>query len=146
MFWSVHSGIIAAIAVVFGRYAVLFLPASLQSDAAIRTIAVAVIIALSVLNYAGVRGGGRVQTALTIIKVAAIAMLVACGFLFAPASVPDAANTWPSTSRRTDGPVRSQARACHAPSPTSTPEERVARPAEPLTTQLGRPSSTCSLN
>jgi len=84
MFWSVHSGIIAAIAVVFGRYAVVLLPASFQSDATIRALAVAVILGLSVLNYAGVRGGGRVQTVLTIVKVSAIALLVVCGFLFAP--------------------------------------------------------------
>src|SRR5829696_2292849 len=84
MFWSVHSGIIAAIAVVFGRYAVVLLPPSFHSDGAIRTLAVFVIMALSLLNYAGVRGGGRVQTVLTIVKVAAIALLVVCGFLFAP--------------------------------------------------------------
>ena len=84
MFWSVHSGIIAAIAVVFGRYAVVFLPTSFQSDAVIRAVAVAVIVALSALNYVGVRGGGRVQTVLTIVKVTAIALLVVCGFLAAP--------------------------------------------------------------
>ena len=72
MFWSVHSGIIAAIAVVFARYASVFLPAPLQGDAATRTLAVGVILALSAVNYAGVRGGSRLQTTLTIAKVAAI--------------------------------------------------------------------------
>jgi basic amino acid/polyamine antiporter, APA family len=83
MFWSVHSGIIAAIAVVFGRYAVVFLPASLQSDATIRALAVGVIAALSGLNYFGVRSGGRVQTMLTIVKVLAIGVLVTGGLVIA---------------------------------------------------------------
>lgn len=80
MFWSVHSGIIAAIAVVFGRYAAVFLPADLQGHAAERTLAVTVILALSAVNYAGVRAGSRLQTGLTILKVAAIAALVIAGF------------------------------------------------------------------
>jgi len=83
MFWSVHSGIIAAIAVVFGRYAVVFLPGSLQSDATIRALAVGVITALSALNYFGVRSGGRLQTALTIAKVLAIGLLVVAGLVVA---------------------------------------------------------------
>lgn len=81
MFWSVHSGIIAAIAVVFGRYASLFLPPSLQSDAAVRGLAVGIIVALSGVNYVGVRSGSRVQTVLTVVKVGAIAVLVIAGFL-----------------------------------------------------------------
>jgi APA family basic amino acid/polyamine antiporter len=81
MFWSVHSGIIAAIAVVFGRYAIVLLPESAQGDIGIRALAVAVIVALSVVNYVGVRAGGRLQTSLTIVKVAAIALLVVAGFL-----------------------------------------------------------------
>lgn len=89
MFWSVHSGIIAAIAVVFGRYAVVFLPGSLQSDATIRALAVGVITALSALNYFGVRSGGRLQTALTIAKVLAIGLLVVAGLVVA-APVPAA--------------------------------------------------------
>ena len=83
MFWSVHSGIIAAIAVVFGRYASLFLPASLQGDTTVRALAVAVIVVLSGVNYVGVRAGGRVQTLLTMVKIAAIAALVVAGFLLA---------------------------------------------------------------
>ena len=95
MFWSVHSGIIAAIAVVFGRYAVVLLPPSFQSDAVIRALAVAVIVALSALNYVGVRGGGRVQTVLTVVKVAAIALLVVCGFLVAPMAAPGPISSLP---------------------------------------------------
>ena len=88
MFWSVHSGIIAAIAVVFGRYAIVLLPESAQGDVGIRVLAVAVIVALSAINYIGVRAGGRLQTSLTIVKVAAIALLVVAGFLVSGASTP----------------------------------------------------------
>jgi APA family basic amino acid/polyamine antiporter len=84
MFWSVHSGIIAAIAVVFGRYASVFLPAEMQTDSTVRALAVGVILTLSAVNYMGVRSSSRVQTVLTIVKVAAIVALVLAGFLFAP--------------------------------------------------------------
>jgi APA family basic amino acid/polyamine antiporter len=88
MFWSVHSGIIAAIAVVFGRYAGVFLPSDLQGDAATRALAVGVILALSAVNYVGVRAGGRLQTALTIVKITAIAALVVAGFSVAAPPMP----------------------------------------------------------
>jgi APA family basic amino acid/polyamine antiporter len=48
MFWSMHSGITAAIAMIFARYAAFFIPAS---DAGIRAIAVILILALSGLNW-----------------------------------------------------------------------------------------------
>jgi APA family basic amino acid/polyamine antiporter len=78
MFWSKHTGIIAAIAMVFARYAAFFVPAG---DRGIRAIAVAVIVVLSGVNYLGVRLGSRVQTILTAAKVAAIVLLVAAGLL-----------------------------------------------------------------
>ena len=62
MFWSMHTGIIAAIATVFARYAAHFVDVG---DTGVRLIAVGVILALSALNYVGVRAGSRVQTALT---------------------------------------------------------------------------------
>ena len=79
MFWTMHTGIIAAIAVVFARYTAFFVPVE---DLGIRAIAVGVILALSALNYAGVRAGSRVQTALTGAKLTAIVVMVAIGFLF----------------------------------------------------------------
>ena len=92
MFWSVHSGIIAAIAIVFARYATGLLPLQSQGDAAVRVVAVSVIILLSAVNYVGVRAGGRLQTGLTIAKVSAIALLVIAG-LAADSAVPvDALN------------------------------------------------------
>jgi APA family basic amino acid/polyamine antiporter len=94
MFWSVHSGIIAAIAVVFARYAVVLLPAGSQGDTAVRVLAVGVILALSAVNYVGVRAGSRVQTTLTLVKVAAIVVLVTAGL--AVEAGPSAAFTSPT--------------------------------------------------
>src|SRR3954454_14835439 len=73
MFWSMHSGIIAAIAMVFGRYFATIVP---LGDFGIRLVAVAGILLLSVINYLGVRPGSSVQTGLTIAKVAAIGALL----------------------------------------------------------------------
>src|SRR5262245_50084155 len=70
MFWSMHSGIIAAIATVFARYAAQFFP---LSDIGLRLAAVAVIMVLSAVNYVGVRHGGLVQNVFTAAKVLAIA-------------------------------------------------------------------------
>ena len=78
MFWTMHSGIVAAIATVFARYAGYVLPVG---AAGTRAIAVAVILALSALNYVGVRAGSRVQTVLTGAKLVAIAALVVAGFV-----------------------------------------------------------------
>jgi basic amino acid/polyamine antiporter, APA family len=77
MFWSMHSGIIAAIAMVFGRYVATLAP---MGDAGIRWTAVGGILALSAINYAGVRPGAAVQTGLTLAKIAAILVLLALLF------------------------------------------------------------------
>jgi APA family basic amino acid/polyamine antiporter len=84
MFWSMHSGIIAAIAVVFARYVAFFVP---LDDTGIRIVAMGAVVALSAVNYAGVRHGSRVQALFTIGKVLAIGLLIAAGFVFG-ASVP----------------------------------------------------------
>src|SRR4029079_16895825 len=73
MFWSMHSGIIAAIAMVFGRYFATIVP---LGDLGIRLVAVAGILVLSAINYLGVRPGSSVQTGLTIANVAAIGVLL----------------------------------------------------------------------
>jgi APA family basic amino acid/polyamine antiporter len=77
MFWSIHSGIIAAVAVIFARYAAYFLP---MSDVLIKGVAIAAILALSAINYIGVRQGSALQTLLTIGKVVAIIFIVVIGF------------------------------------------------------------------
>ena len=79
MFWSVHSGIIAAIAMVFARYLAYFLP--LDADGQ-RLAAVASIGLLTAVNYWGVRQGSLLQTLFTWGKVAVILVLVVLGFAF----------------------------------------------------------------
>jgi APA family basic amino acid/polyamine antiporter len=87
MFWSMHSGIIAAIAMVFARYVATIVP---LGDLGVRLTAVGGIVGLSAINYAGVRPGSAVQTGLTITKIAAIGVLLAVllgfGSLQMPAS------------------------------------------------------------
>jgi APA family basic amino acid/polyamine antiporter len=87
MFWSMHSGIIAAIAMVFGRYAATIVP---LDDLGIRLVAVGGILVLSAINYFGVRPGSAVQTGLTIIKIAAIVVLLVLLFGTGAPQMPDA--------------------------------------------------------
>lgn len=77
MFWIMHSGIIAAIAVVFARYVQFFVPVG---DTGVRMIAIAAIGVLSAINYRGVKQGSAVQLAFTLGKVLAIVLLVVVGF------------------------------------------------------------------
>jgi APA family basic amino acid/polyamine antiporter len=77
MFWSMHSGIIAAIAVIFARYVAYFVP---LSAAGLRGIAVAAILALSAVNYLGVSYGSRLQAVFTFGKLLAIAVMILLGF------------------------------------------------------------------
>ena len=72
-FWSIHTGVIAAIAVVCARYLTVFLPLGVTTEPA---LAVAVIAAVSAVNYVGVRAGTRVQTAITGAKLVALAALL----------------------------------------------------------------------
>jgi APA family basic amino acid/polyamine antiporter len=91
MFWSMHSGIIAIIAIVFARYTAHFFPG--MGDTGVRVVAVGLIVALSGLNYVGVKAGSRVQTALTLAKIAAIGIVVTIGLGFAATSDTPAALT-----------------------------------------------------
>ena len=74
MFWSMHSGIIAAIATVFARYSIALFG---LDDRAVNAIAIGGILALSAVNYVGVRFGSTFQLAVTLVKVAAIGALAA---------------------------------------------------------------------
>jgi APA family basic amino acid/polyamine antiporter len=76
MFWSMHSGIIAAIATVFARYASVFV--GLDP----RAMAVGVIVVLSAVNYVGVRHGGLVQNIFTSAKLLAIAVIIGAGIVW----------------------------------------------------------------
>lgn len=77
MFWSIHSGIIAAISVIFARYLAYFFP---MGDFGIKAVAVGLICMLSAVNYVGVRQGTMVQTLFTLGKVIAIVAIIALGF------------------------------------------------------------------
>ena len=80
MFWTMHTGIIAVIATVFARYAAYFVPMGASGQ---RATAAGIILLLSGVNILGVRYGGLVQNAFTAAKVAAIAILVAAGLVWA---------------------------------------------------------------
>jgi len=67
MFWVMHSGIVAAIAVIIGRY----------SGGNVTVVAIAAILLLSAINYVGVRQGSALQTFFTIVKIAALVVLLA---------------------------------------------------------------------
>ena len=76
-FWSMHTGILAAISIVFARYAAYFVP---LGDTGLRLVAISAIVFLSAINYVGVKFGGRVQTAFTTIKVLAVIAIIILGW------------------------------------------------------------------
>jgi APA family basic amino acid/polyamine antiporter len=78
MFWTMHTGIIAAIATVFARYAAYFVDAG-PTDT--KVLAVGAVLVLSAVNYVGVRQGSLVQTTITIAKVAAIVAIILVAFV-----------------------------------------------------------------
>lgn len=74
MFWSAHSGIIAASSMILARYVAYFYP---LGDTGIKAVAIGAVLLLSAVNYIGVRQGSWLQTAVTIAKLAVIAILLA---------------------------------------------------------------------
>jgi len=79
MFWVMHSGIIAAIAVMLARYVGYFRP---LSDNGIKAVAALVIVGLSAINCLGVRPGSAVQLLLTSAKLLAVAGMLVLLFGF----------------------------------------------------------------
>jgi len=79
MFWTMHTGIIAAIATVFARYVGYFTP---LGDMGTKGVAMAAVLVLSAVNYRGVRHGSVLQTVFTAGKLLAILALVALGLTF----------------------------------------------------------------
>lgn len=88
MFWTMHSGIIAAIAVIVARYAGYFVA---LGEGGVKAVAIGVILVLSGVNYAGVRQGSALQTVLTAAKVLAILLIFV--FAFAVAAPPHSATS-----------------------------------------------------
>jgi APA family basic amino acid/polyamine antiporter len=93
MFWTMHTGIIAAVAVVFARYVSYFAP---TGDVGLTLYAIAAIVVLSAVNYVGVRSGSVVQTTITIAKVAAVVGITAAAFILGSRTAIVAATTAPS--------------------------------------------------
>ncbi len=81
MFWTMHTGILAVIAMVFARYVGYFVPLGPMGA---KLTAAGAILALTAINLIGVKPGSQLQTALTVIKVAAIVLLVVAGVVFGP--------------------------------------------------------------
>lgn len=90
MLWTMHSGILAAIATVFARYAGFFVP---LNDVTTRMVAIAAILLLSAVNYLGVKFGSRVQSAFTLVKLLAVIAIIALGLYFGASRNVDVINT-----------------------------------------------------
>lgn len=102
MFWTMHTGIIAAIATIFARYASFFHP---MGDSGVRLLAVAAVVVLTAVNYVGVRQGSIVQTTFTILKIGAIVVIIIAAFALgartaAPTSAPAASSAAPFSLSR----------------------------------------------
>jgi len=85
MFWTMHTGIIAVIAMVFARYVSFFIPVG---DVGLRVLATSAIVVLTAVNYVGVRQGSLVQTTLTILKIGAIVAIIVAVFAIGPRHAP----------------------------------------------------------
>jgi len=79
MFWVMHSGIIAALGVVFARYVAYFYP---LGEIGIKAFAIGSLLGLSAVNYFGVKPGTSLQTFITLGKVLAILLIITLGFAF----------------------------------------------------------------
>jgi APA family basic amino acid/polyamine antiporter len=82
--WSlllvIQTGGMAAVAITFARYAIELGHLTLRPS----WLAAIALAALTAINCIGVRTGTAVQSTLTVLKIAAIAGLVACGLFIAP--------------------------------------------------------------
>jgi basic amino acid/polyamine antiporter, APA family len=77
MFFVMHAGILAAIAVVLARYLGYFFG---FGDTGVRLLAMAAILLVSFIQYLGVKPGSAVQVVLTAAKICAVALL--CALIF----------------------------------------------------------------
>lgn len=78
IFWVVHTGIIAAVALIFARYTAYLMP---SGGLPVKAVAVAAILMISGVNFLGVKQGNRLQTLFTALKLLAMALIVVIGFL-----------------------------------------------------------------
>jgi APA family basic amino acid/polyamine antiporter len=94
-FSVINTASIAAIAVGFARYIGFFTP---LSETAVRAIAIASIVALTLLNCRGVRLGATTQNILTILKIGALGVLIVTSFVLPGGSASHFQPLWPSAS------------------------------------------------
>ena len=92
-FAVINTASIAAIAVGFARYIGFFTP---LSETAIRIVAIASIVALTILNCRGVRLGATTQNVLTTLKIGALLALIATSFVLPGGAVSNFEPLWPS--------------------------------------------------
>ena len=88
----IESGAVAAVAITFAQYT---LRLAGRSDAGAVPLAIAAILVLSVVNYVGVKPGSRLLNVFVVLKVAALAFLIATAFVVVAGPAPA-----PSTSAR----------------------------------------------
>ena len=74
----IHTGGIAAVSMVFARYAIALL--RLSSELTL-PLAVGAIVSLSVINYLGTKPGATTQNIFTLLKLAALAVLIVAGLI-----------------------------------------------------------------
>jgi APA family basic amino acid/polyamine antiporter len=88
--WALDCAADAALLLLIGEYAYVLVPALAGHAVA---VAFATLIILTVLNWRGVREGGRIQVIMTVAKTLALGAVIIAGFLAsAPAAVPYIAN------------------------------------------------------
>src|SRR5437868_4672600 len=92
-FLVINPASIAAIAVGFAQYLGYFTAPLSASE--IRIIAVLSVIALTALNYRGVRLGAITQNVLTILKMAALLLLIITAFVLPGGSLDNLKPLWP---------------------------------------------------
>jgi len=88
----ISTGALAFVASVFAQYTCALLG---LDDGAIRPVAVAAVVVLSVINVFGVRQGAATQNVFTVLKLAALALIIGVGLIRGEASVAAKATTAP---------------------------------------------------
>ena len=92
----VQTGGMAAVALIFARYTGRLLGVALPEP----LLGMGALLALTVVYCLGVAMGSRVQSALMVLKIAAIAALVVCGWLLVPPVAADVATAPPGQGLR----------------------------------------------
>jgi APA family basic amino acid/polyamine antiporter len=101
LLFMIESGAMAAVAMTFAEYAVRLVTDQPQASAligaaGIRAVAIGAIVFLSIINYLGVVPGSRLLNVFVVLKVLALAVLIAAGLFFSGAI--DAVQQTPAAS------------------------------------------------